>query len=51
MCRGGSGSDGCGGFGTIAHVTTVLRAFSVFMLPVAESLPETSAFVPLLREW
>jgi len=29
---------------------TVLLAFSVFMLAVAENLPETSEFVPLISK-
>ena len=30
---------------------TVLLAFSVFMLAVAENLPETSEFVPLISKY
>ena len=35
----------------IALGITVLLAFSVFMLAVAENLPETSEFVPLISEY
>lgn len=35
----------------IALGITVLLAFSVFMLAVAENLPETSEFVPLISQW
>lgn len=35
----------------IALGITVLLAFSVFMLAVAENLPETSEFVPLISKW
>jgi nicotinic acetylcholine receptor len=34
----------------IALGITVLLAFSVFMLAVAENLPETSEFVPLISK-
>jgi len=35
----------------VAHAgITVLLAFSVFMLAVAENLPETSEFVPLISK-
>ena len=30
---------------------TVLLAFSVFMLLIAENMPATSSYVPLIGEW
>lgn len=35
----------------IALGITVLLAFSVFMLAIAESMPETSEYIPLISKW